>query len=58
MNTLKQHIKALSFLAVLLGMASCVYPLDIEAEGEGGAMVIEGDIMVGKLTTVRLTPTE
>lgn len=56
MKTLKLHT-ALSLAAILLGMVSCVYPLDIEAEGEGGAMVIEGDIMVGKLTTVRLSYT-
>lgn len=57
MKTLKLHIKALSFLAVLLGMASCVYPLDIEAEGEGGAMVIEGDILIGEFTTVKVSTT-
>ena len=56
MNTMKLHIYPL-LIAVILGMASCVYPFDIDAEGEGGSMVIEGDILIGELTTVKLSYT-
>lgn len=56
MNTMKLHIASL-FTAFLLGMVSCVYPYDIDAEGRGGEMVIEGDILIGELTTVRLSHT-
>lgn len=54
MKTMKLHISLL-FTAVLLGLVSCVYPFDIDVEGEGGEMVIEGDILIGELTTVRIS---
>lgn len=56
MNTMKLHIYPV-LIAFLIGMTSCVYPFDIDAEGEGGSMVIEGDILIGELTTVRLSHT-
>lgn len=42
-------------LSVLIGMVSCVYPFEIDTVGEGGVTVIQGDILIGEYTTVRVS---
>ena len=42
-------------LATALCAASCIYPFSAELEGEEGTLVIEGDILIGETTTVKLS---
>lgn len=54
MKNIKTHI-ALAIIAAIMAMVSCSYPFEIDVEGEGGAMVIQGDILIGEYTTVRVS---
>ncbi len=44
-------------LSALAGISSCVYPFEAELEGESGAFVIEGDILIGEVMKVNLSYT-
>lgn len=54
MKAIIQHTPLL-LLAALFCAVSCVYPFEIETEGEGGARVIQGDILIGEYSTVRIS---
>ena len=43
------------FLAVALCAVSCIYPYDVEVEGVGGNLVVEGDIVVGSVSSFALS---
>lgn len=43
--------------AAALAVSACIYPFEPEAQGEGGRMVIEGDILIGEETIVNLSYT-
>lgn len=48
--------KSLIFIALLYGLASCVYPYDVELGGESkDVIVLDGNIVVGGKSTLRLS---
>jgi len=49
-----KKMKSIMLAALALAAVSCVYPFSAETEDGSGALVIEGDIYVGELTTVTL----
>ena len=45
-----------SAVAVLLGVSSCIYPYDADISKETDqTIVIEGEVLVGGTTTIRLS---
>lgn len=42
-------------IMAVAALASCIYDFDPQIEGEGGFLVIEGDIHIGAMTDVRLS---
>ena len=53
MKKMRNILLSLSLAA--LTAVSCVYPFTPDIEGEDGTFVIEGDILVGEMTTVKLS---
>lgn len=54
----RNFIHILVFLVLgLAGVSSCVYPFEAELEGESGTFVIEGDILIGEMMSVKLSYT-
>ena len=50
-------IMALRLTCLALAAVSCIYPFTPETEDGSGALVIEGDILIGKETVVQLSRT-
>lgn len=44
-----------AFAASILAAASCIYPFDANVEGVADRLVIEGDMIVGEMSQVRLS---
>ena len=51
---MKRSFKILSCLVALLGAASCIYDYDPQIDGEGGYLIVEGDIVVGDVFQIGL----
>jgi hypothetical protein len=52
---MKKRPILLLFLAVATLVASCVYDYDPQIDGEGGYMIVEGNIIIGEVSQVRLS---
>lgn len=56
MRSLTKYI--LTFAAAMLAAVSCIYDFNPEFVGQSGHMVIEGDILIGDITTVTINTTQ
>ena len=52
---MKKRWFVLLFLAVAAAVGSCVYNFDPQIDGEGGYMVVEGNIVIGEISQIRLS---
>lgn len=52
---MKKRWFVLLFLAVAAAVGSCVYDFDPQIDGEGGYMVVEGNIVIGEISQIRLS---
>ena len=50
----KRHILLLLF-AVAAVVGSCVYDFNPQIDGEGGYMIVDGNIVIGEVSQVRLS---
>lgn len=56
MRSLTKHI--LTFASAMLAAVSCIYDFNPEFEGQSGHMVIDGDILIGDITTITINSTQ
>ena len=52
---MKKRCIILLFLAVAAAVGSCVYSFDPQIDGEGGYLVVDGNIVIGEVSEVRLS---
>ena len=52
---MKKRPILLLLLAVAAMVASCVYDYDPQIDGEGGYMIVEGNIIIGEMSQIRLS---
>lgn len=52
---MKKRWFVLLFLVVAAAVGSCVYDFDPQIDGEGGYMVVEGNIVIGEISQIRLS---
>jgi hypothetical protein len=52
---MKKRWFVLLFLAVAAAVGSCVYDFDPQIDGEGGYMIVEGNIVIGEISQIRLS---
>ena len=53
----KIYIMALALLCAAMTAVSCIYPFTPETEDGSGALVIEGDILIGKESVIQISRT-
>ena len=45
----------LLLMTALLAAVSCIYDFNPDLQGRGGVLVVEGDILIGDFTVVRIS---